>query len=367
MYRLYLEKYEPDICDGEKPQVKEWLYHKIFTEEFNIGFGYPRSDTCETCDLLKVVIDSAGHEEECTKLQTELATHHGKAAKGYESLRSDSKNDESTLVLSFDLQQNLPVPILVHGSMLYLRQLWVYNFGIHECYSGSATMCLWNECIAGRGSEEIVSCLLEYFSQARPNIKKLICYSDSCSGQNKNSLMICVWTWLFFCGLFTRLIFHGLFTHIDHKFLVREHTYLPCDRDFAQIEKKKGSEMIYLPDDWEKLIKGARIAKPFQIQRMEREKFFDYALLIKQFTLQKKDTSGKPVLFSTASWLNFGEGEDGGKVVSHPGEYWMKKHSLQKSLGRRFAYLRVARNYCHLLTWNFLSSIQMAILSILKR
>ena len=322
MYRLYLEKYEPDICDGEKPQVKEWLYRKIFTEEFNIGFGYPRSDTCETCDLLKVAIDSAEHEEECTKLQTELATHHENAAKGYESLRSDSKNDENTLVLSFDLQQNLPVPTLVHGSMFYLRQLWVYNFGIHECYSGSATMCLWNECIAGRGSDEIVSCLLEYFSQARPSIKKLICYSDSCSGQNKNSLMICVWTWL---------IFRGLFTRIDHTFLVRGHTYLPCDRDFAQIEKKKGSEMIYLPNDWEKLIKGARITKPFQIQRMEKEKFFDYALLIKQFTLRKKDTLGKPVLFSTASWLNFGEGEDGGKVVSHPGQYWMKRtFSLQE-------------------------------------
>ena len=131
--------------------------------------------------------------------------------------------------------------------------------------------------------------------------------------------MICVWTWL---------IFRGLFTRIDHKFLVRGHTYLPCDRDFAQIEKKKGSEMIYLPDDWEKLIKGARITK---IQRMEKEKFFDYALLIKQFTLRKKDTLGKPVLFSTASWLNFGEGEDGGKVVSHPGEYWMKRtFSLQE-------------------------------------
>ena len=31
MYRLFLEKYEPEINeeDGEKPRVKEWLYRKV--------------------------------------------------------------------------------------------------------------------------------------------------------------------------------------------------------------------------------------------------------------------------------------------------------------------------------------------------
>jgi len=47
MHRLYLEKYEPELDEGKKPHVKEWLYRKIFNEEFNYGFGYPRSDTCE--------------------------------------------------------------------------------------------------------------------------------------------------------------------------------------------------------------------------------------------------------------------------------------------------------------------------------
>ena len=70
-----------------------------------------------------------------------------------------SKSD-TDLVITFDLQQNLPVPTLTHSSMFYLRQLWVYNFGIHECGTGSATMCIWNETIAGRGANEIISCLL---------------------------------------------------------------------------------------------------------------------------------------------------------------------------------------------------------------
>ena len=65
MYLLYLEKHEPQVKDsGDKPQVKEWLYRKIFNEEFNLSFGYPRSDTCETCDLLHVTIQASKSDTE---------------------------------------------------------------------------------------------------------------------------------------------------------------------------------------------------------------------------------------------------------------------------------------------------------------
>ena len=74
MYRLFIQKYEPDITqqDGEKPRVKEWLYHKIFNEEYNIGFGYPRSDTCEKCDMVKVAGDNASTEEARSEIQESL-------------------------------------------------------------------------------------------------------------------------------------------------------------------------------------------------------------------------------------------------------------------------------------------------------
>lgn len=318
MYRQYLEMYEPNISDGEAPQVKEYLYRKIFTEEFNIGFGYPRSDTCEKCDLLKLSINIAQSENERDQKQAELAEHQEKASQGYRSLRTDSalaKDDPETLVIAFDLEQNLPVPTLTHNSMFYLRQLWVYNFGIHLCSDESAFMCIWDETIAGRGSSEIISCLLEYLSCNNPSVKKLTCYSDSCFGQNKNTQMICFWEWLIWCQRFTR---------IDHKFLVRGHTYLPCDRDFALIEKRKPSAMVHLPGDWEKVIKEARPSKPFDIQRMSKDNFFDFSVLSANFTMRKKCLSKQTVLISTGMWFNFGEGEDGGKIIAHPGEYWMK-------------------------------------------
>ena len=124
MYRLYLEKYEPTVTEtGDPPHVKEWLYRKIFNEEFNLGFGYPRSDTCELCDQLKIASDSAQSSDEHRLLMTELSEHHEKASQGYQSLRSDpqhSKTDPTTCVITFDLQQNLPVPTLTHGAMFYL-------------------------------------------------------------------------------------------------------------------------------------------------------------------------------------------------------------------------------------------------------
>lgn len=119
MYCLYLQQYEPEVNKdaGDKPQVKEWLYRKIFNEEYNIGFGFPRSDTCEKCDFLKVASDNAKTEEERATLQAELAEHHEQAAQGYQSLRSDTsrgKADPTLAVITFDLQQNLPVPTLTH-------------------------------------------------------------------------------------------------------------------------------------------------------------------------------------------------------------------------------------------------------------
>lgn len=197
MYNLYLSKYEPQVSEtGAKPQAKEWIYRKIFNEEFNLSFGYPRSDTCETCDLLQVAIQSSKSDEEQEKCQKELAKHQEKASQGYSSLRTDTattKQVNNRWLITFDLMQNLPVPTLTHGSMFYSRQLWVYNFGIHNATSNSANMYMWDETIAGRGADEICSCLQKYIETLPSEIQQLTCYSDSCFGQNKNFQIICFW------------------------------------------------------------------------------------------------------------------------------------------------------------------------------
>lgn len=319
IYLLYQEKYEPEVKEsGIKPQVKEWLYRKIFNEEFNLSFGYPRSDTCETCDLLNVAIRASASEEERETKKEELATHQENASKGYQMLRSDTESTKGVrnhTLVTFNLMQNLPVPTLTHGSMFYSRQLWVYNFGIHNATSGSASMYMWNEAIASRGADEICSCIKSYLCGLPSRIKKLTFYSDSCFGQNKNFQMICFWN--------TQVL--SRFQQIDHKFLVRGHTYLPNDCDFAHIEKRKDSARVNVPTDWENVVREARPAHPFEVVSMHSEDFFDFTQLTKQFTCRKKDTNKKPVLISKAFWMNFGQGKDlSGRIVKHPNEVWLR-------------------------------------------
>ena len=317
MYRLYLEKHEPEA--GTNPQAKEWLYRKIFNEEFNLSFGYPRSDTCETCDLLNVTIKATISEEDREEIQKELADHQEKASQGYQLLRDDTKASKSTenhVLLTFDLMQNLPVPTLTHGAMFYSRQLWVYNFGIHNATTSTASMYMWNEAIAGRGADEICSCLKQYLETLSPQTNRLTCYSDSCFGQNKNFQMVCFWNE----QVSTR------FEQIDHKFLVRGHTYLPNDRDFAHIEKCKDGARVCVPADWEEIVQKACPKKPFDVVAMETSKFVDFTEQTKQYTQRKKDTERKPVLISKAVWMNFGQGRDitGEINLKHPDEVWLR-------------------------------------------
>ena len=82
-------------------------------------------------------------------------------------------------VISFDMQQNLPTPHIHTSLVFYLCQLWVYNFGIHDCSTGTGFMCMWSENVAKRGSDEVASSLLCYFKSLISRPKHLIAYSDS--------------------------------------------------------------------------------------------------------------------------------------------------------------------------------------------
>jgi len=53
---MYIEYYELDIFEklknGEnvKPIVKHQFFTKYFNTNFNLSFGNPKTDTCQTCD-----------------------------------------------------------------------------------------------------------------------------------------------------------------------------------------------------------------------------------------------------------------------------------------------------------------------------
>ena len=135
------------------PRISYSVYYKIFNTEFNLSFGQPRSDTCARCDELHIALQAASGEKK-EQLKAEQIEHHSKASAGYSTKQLDKKaaitswRDKRRVVggqtfrskdgvdmMTFDFEQNLPTPTLNHNDMFYARQLWTYNFGIHDCVS----------------------------------------------------------------------------------------------------------------------------------------------------------------------------------------------------------------------------------------
>ncbi|KAL9977050.1 hypothetical protein ACROYT_G014413 [Oculina patagonica] len=59
-------------------------------------------------------------------------------------------------MITFDCEQNLPTPNLHHSDVFYAIQLWVYNFGIHDCLANQGDMMMWAENVAKRASSAVV-------------------------------------------------------------------------------------------------------------------------------------------------------------------------------------------------------------------
>ena len=273
-------------------------FREVFVCEFNMHFGHPKLDTCKTCDKLTIDIKHASDEDAQRRCEQEKELHLRKAEAAQTLMKNDFlavKSNNQIWTIAFDMQQAFPTPHIQTNVVFYSRQLWTYNLGVHDVDGGS--MHIWAEDTASRGSQDIASCLMSYFknkSHILEDKKKLIAWSDSCGGQNKNKNIVAFWYYLV----------HniGLFDEIEHKFPLPGHTFLHCDRDFGVIEKKKRSTpAIYTPDQWADLIKDAKRIKPFHVTKMRKEMFFSLDPVVSSLVFRKKCVKGDPVQMQKAS------------------------------------------------------------------
>lgn len=120
MHDLYLMKYENDTWkqmqgnnDGVQPNITYDFYRKYFLTNYKLLFGYPRSDTCQTCDRLQNLIVAETDKALKRNLETEKLLHVSKAEVFYTDIRQKSEEakvqNSKIDVLSFDFQQNMPL------------------------------------------------------------------------------------------------------------------------------------------------------------------------------------------------------------------------------------------------------------------
>lgn len=178
--------------------VTRAFFRKVFTVNFNIGFGTPRQDVCSTClqfmEKNKLTISPA--EKNPLIIQQRI---HKLRAKAFFKMLKDNRED--LLILSFDCQKNLPLPRIPDQATYYSRHLYFYNFTIVIGASNSpltkdnVKSYVWTEDVAPKSSNEIAPsvyhCLTGLVTNNKLNgIKTVRLIADGCGGQNKNSILI---------------------------------------------------------------------------------------------------------------------------------------------------------------------------------
>ncbi|KAE8741426.1 hypothetical protein FOCC_FOCC013026 [Frankliniella occidentalis] len=252
-----------EYCKKEDNPVSRWTYSREI-KKLGLKFKPLHVDTCQRCDALNAAVRYSKTEEEKEENLLKQQLHHKKSQDAIDQKKADkekAKRDESTETIAFDLQQCLPTPHLSTSIIFYLRQLWVYNLTIHVMSTGKSIHNMWHEGEGGRGANQVGSALVKFISALPDQVERLILWSDTCGGQNKNGIIN--------SALIFALSQKKTLKFIDQKFLVSGHTHLECDGDHAIIEnKKKHSSEIHLPRDWYNLVRNA--SNKFTVQPLKQ-------------------------------------------------------------------------------------------------
>lgn len=274
MFRLFVQQ-NPNLPGVEK---KETLYRQIF-KEANIRIGIPKSDTCSSCDRLVMEVRLAAQGSRIRlDAESQQSLHHAMADAAHLELTDDirkSRADPSYVVKCGDLEKVLFTPTLLHSEMYYKRQLSTFNFCIYNGGDDSSDMYMWSETVGNRGVDEIGSCILKNIEDnfARLQIgesRVLIFWSDRCRGQVNNFQLL---------TLFKYLIQRQYFTKIEQKFLHSGHSFMPCDRQFALIEKNKKKTPAMVPNDWMRIVSETKITEPFRVHEITQADIMNIGLL----------------------------------------------------------------------------------------
>ena len=294
MYDLYKETC---IQDSYEP-VSKAVYRRTFNEEFNYSFHVPKKDQCNICTRYNQSISEGSVTDE---MRTEYEKHQNRKVRARQEKDNDkdtAKTSTNTFVATFDLQSVLYTPCTLVSLMYYMRKLCCYNLSVYNVSSQAGTCYVWSETDGGRGSCEVATCLRLQLLSLPLNIDHVILYSDACGGQNRNQVIA--------TSLLDAVTATNNIKIIDHKFLESGHTHMECDSMHAAIEFAKKKTAIYIPSQWDTVIRMARRKNPYTVIPIKHEDIIDF----KQVKAQKiknvrMTTEGKKVNWTKIRWMRF--------------------------------------------------------------
>lgn len=269
MHKMFRTKHPEVKCSYE-------TYRGIMQQNFNISFGYPRTDTCSFCDAshvklnsLQVKLKEAKDDDiltlnnEMKTLETQLKLHKLKADKFYDIKRKARLISQKTPTfegICIDYGRNLCVPNVTTNDAYYKRQLSIYSFNIHILGSGKSIFYMYPECEGNKGSDNICQMLYHFVENHLPeNVQNLHIFGDSCGGQNKNLTVY----------RFIHYLVHvkKRFKDIQFTYPVRGHSYTECDRNMGRIKFNFWADT---PSEWVNHVREVRQnPSPFVVEEVD--------------------------------------------------------------------------------------------------
>ncbi|XP_072397898.1 uncharacterized protein [Diabrotica undecimpunctata] len=287
MYNLYKSENNSPVSFS--------YYRRIFYTEFNITRKPLKKDTCNKCDTFSAKSAASNIVSDVENFNQQHYEHLEAAEKARKQMKEDfneAKSNQLVETITFDLEKTLPMPKIPTNIIFYKRQIWLYNLGIHTATTNKVHCFIWPEGVAGRGSQEVGSCLKKFIDlYLGPEIKEIRFWCDSCGGQNRN-IKICL------------LLKHALHNHrtlnkITINFLESGHSFLPNDADFSDIEKAiKFQQRLYGPEDYANVMRSCRKKNAITVNTMTTNDFLSSSTLEKMIVNRKTDIIGQKV-----NWL----------------------------------------------------------------
>lgn len=148
-------------------------FREISEGNFNISFGFPRKDTCSTCDTFKAELATTQQklatceDEEAKKtltkhlqnIESEKKLHLLKSENFYSlnknSEKARKKNDIEAIAM--DYQKNLPTPNISTNDVYYRRQLNFISFNVHVLSDSTSVFYTYDESVAHKGADDVCS------------------------------------------------------------------------------------------------------------------------------------------------------------------------------------------------------------------
>ena len=299
--RKMYELYEQQCLDENIKPVSETYYRHIFHTEFNLSFHVPKKDYCDFCHQFF----NLSQPEKVQK--QDMYDRHQERKERVRQIKEEqkqlSKTDVRVHAITFDLQQVLTSPKMNVGALYYKRKYNTYNFTVYSLKDSECDCYMWHEATAKRGSCEIATCLQSYIQKLPPHVERLVCFSDTCAGQNRNVNL---------SAMFLHLAVTKNIT-IDHIYMEKGHSQMECDSVHSTIERSFKHQNVYAPSDYYVFVRSARRqGTPYRVNVLETADIKNFKATAKSLVRNRsKDDAGNTVRWLSIKWFRYEPSESG--------------------------------------------------------